>query len=172
VSFAIRPGILALLIYFLALSAFTLLKRRTVPGKTLYLLRALFPSWRFFEDFDGESALFLRQSCSTGNFSEWQRCLPRAERRAHHLLFNPKTNYILAVGSLVQQLLAEISDLDCTNAQSIEKLVSYQMVRNLVESELAKSQSVPRASQYQFKVSGSGEDWLVSPVYEIQREAK
>lgn len=148
------------------------MKRKAVPGKTLYFLRALFPSWRFFEDFDGESALLLRLGDASGNFTAWQRCLPRAERRIHHLFFNPQTNYLLAAGSLLQQLLSEIDDLERVDDRSIENLVSYRLTRKLVETKLARLEGGPISGRYQFKISSESEDWLVSPIYEIQKEAQ
>lgn len=150
--------------YFLVILAFSLAKRKALPGKTLYLFRALLPSWRFFEDFDEAPTLYFRYASGTEQLREWERCLKRPNRRLAGLFFNPDTNYVLAAGSVVQQLLSEVNDLAHTDTASIEKLVSYQLTKSLVQFELPQL-----ADRFQFKISGVSEDILVSPTYLTER---
>jgi hypothetical protein len=158
-----QSGLLIFVCYFLAIFAFSLAKRKALPGKTLYLLRALLPSWRFFENFDEAPALYFRCGSGSGEMGEWEKCLKRPHRRVLGLLYNPEANYVLAAGSVVQQLLSEVNDLTETetDADAVEQLVSYQLTKNLVRFHLPES-----SASYQFKVSGISEDILISPVYE------
>ncbi|MFL5813425.1 MAG: hypothetical protein ACJ763_07585 [Bdellovibrionia bacterium] len=149
-------------LYFLAIIVFTLLKRKTLPGKTTYLFRALLPSWRFFEDFDEAPTLHFRHGNEKDELSGWWKCLARPERRFYQVLYNPKANYVLAAGSLVQHLLSEINDLPDTDSNAVESLVSYQLARNLVRFHLPSD-----ARYFQFKVSGVSDDLLLSPVYRV-----
>jgi hypothetical protein len=150
-------------LYFLVIIVFTLLKRKTLPGKATYLFRALLPSWRFFEDFDEAPALYFRHGNVKQELSTWSKCLQRPERCFYNAIYSPQANYVLAAGSLVQHLLSEIEDLPDTDNRSVEGLVSYQLVRNLVRFHLPAE-----SRDYQFKVSGVSGDLLISPVYEIE----
>jgi hypothetical protein len=154
--------------YFLAVIAFSLLKRRALPGKTLYLFRALLPSWRFFEDFDEAPALYYRSSAGAEDLGEWRRCLEKPRREFLNLLYNPRANYVLAAGSVVQHLLSEIDDTSQTDSHAIESLVSYQLTKNLITYQIEKSHSDASTTRYQFKISGVTEDILISPVYELE----
>jgi hypothetical protein len=159
----VNPFIFAL--YFLAILAFSLLKRKSLPGKVTYLFRALLPSWRFFEDFDEAPTLYFRhgQRDLSQDLEPWSKCLNRPARRFYHVLYSPEANYIHAAGSLVQHLLSEVNDLQETNSQAIEGLVSYQLAKNLVKYHLPE-----KATRYQFKVSGVSEDLLISPIYGVE----
>lgn len=159
------PLIVAL--YFLAITVFTLLKRKTLPGKVTYLFRALLPSWRFFEDFDEASTLYLRHGYESDELGPWSKCLARPRRRIYNALYNPQANYILAAGSVVQQLLSEVNELpEASTSAAVENLVSYQLAKNLVRFHLPSE-----AKLYQFKVSGVSEDLLISPIYEVACES-
>ncbi len=167
-NFLTLPGTLVFFCYFLVIFAFSLAKRKSLPGKTLYLFRALFPSWRFFEDFDEAPALYIRFSELTQNeLGQWLKCLGRPRRLAIGLFYSPEANYVLAAGSLVQQLLSEIQDCTDTDSRAIESLVSYQLMKNLVRFHLPSE-----ASRYQFKIAGVIEDLLISPVYEARSAEK
>jgi hypothetical protein len=148
-------------LYFLVIVVFTLLKRKTLPGKTTYLFRALLPSWRFFEDFDEAPALYFRYGNEKQVLGAWSKCLTRPKRRFYNALYNPQANYVLAAGSLVQHLLSEIGDLPDTDNNTVENLVSYQLARNLVKFHLPD-----QTRFYQFKISGVSDELLISPVYE------
>lgn len=156
-----QTGLLIFACYFLAIFAFSLAKRKAIPGKILYLLRALLPSWRFFEDFDDAPALYFRCGTASGEMGDWEKCIKRPNRRILGLLYNPEANYVLAAGSVVQQLLSEVNDLTETDPDAVEQLVSYQLTKNLVRFHLPESSAC-----YQFKISGISEDILISPVYE------
>jgi hypothetical protein len=150
-------------LYFLAILAFSLLKRKSLPGKATYLFRALLPSWRFFEDFDEAPTLYIRYNSKDRELGEWYKCLNRPNRRLYNALYNPQANYVLAAGSLVQHLLSEVNELPETNSDAIATLVSYQLTQNLVKYHLPA-----QADRYQFKVSGVSEDLLISPIYAIK----
>lgn len=159
-----QSGSITFACYFLVILAFSLAKRKALPGKTLYLFRALLPSWRFFEDFDEAPTLYFRYATEAEEMRKWEKCLRRPNRRVTGLLFNPETNFVLAAGSVVQQLISEVSDLTDTDTDSVEKLISYQLTQSLVQFQLPQI-----ADRYQFKVSGVSEDILVSPIYTVER---
>jgi hypothetical protein len=155
-----------LFFYFIALTVLSFRKRTNLPGKSIFLLRAFFPSWRFFEDLGDVPVLWYRVARVGTELGNWQNCTKRLTRRWHGLLLNPQGNLLLASGSLLQQLLSDVEQVDEKHPERVEKFVSYQLTRNLVRHQISEMAGL----HYQFKLSaGSGtscEDVLISPVYE------
>jgi hypothetical protein len=170
VTITSHSSALLLICYFSALIAFSLLKRSAPSGslgKVIQLFRAFFPSWRFFEDFDEAPVLYYRLETGDGSYGTWERCLEKPKRRALDLVFNPHGNYVLAAGSLVQQLLSDIEQVEDSKPDEAEKLVSYQLTKNLVSYQIKKHQAHARAARFQFKISANTEDLLLSPSYAL-----
>src|SRR4051812_5994815 len=94
-----------LLAYFLALALFSTVKRTTIAGKTIFMFRMFFPSWRFFDDIGHVPVLFYRKSTQGKEFEPWVECLNKPTRKWRTLLLNPQGNFLLACGSLLQRLV-------------------------------------------------------------------
>lgn len=150
--------IVVLVLYFLALAILSSLQPAEVSWRVAVLLRAFFPSWKFFEDYADIPKLFFRVRES----DPWKMLEePRARTRLG-LLINPGGNQALALGSLVQQLLFDLQKTK--DVPEFEKTVSFDLVRELVRRRVG-----PGVSSYQFKVAnvinGHHDDILISPRY-------
>ena len=155
---SIVPGLLLALLIVAAV-AFSRFAQREVPGRTVHLLRAFFPSWRFYDDFNHLPVLSFRWRHAGGEFGEWTLCSPRPQRRLAALLVNTDGNLFLAENSLVQQLVTELQSVEPEEAPG---LVSYRLTDRLVRTRLPADGS----AEYQFKLSVDSEDVLQSPVLE------
>lgn len=127
------------------------------PGSIVQRLRALLPSWRFFDRTTVPPRLFVR-----GAGGEWQSIsVPR--RRAWSWAFSPRGNLALAEQSTVEHLVAAVDELDPGldhDAPAITGLVSYELV-----SRIARTHAPPGPWQWKIVVDREGEvsDYLVSP---------
>jgi len=125
--------------------------------KPVQRLRALLPSWRFFDRATVPPRLFVRALAG-----EWQPiAVPR--RRAWSWVFSPRGNLALAEQSTVEHLVAEVDELDPSldhDAPAITSLVSYELVARIARAHAP-------AARWQWKVvverDGEVSDYLVSP---------
>ena len=131
----------------------TFARRRHVSGKGFALFRALFPSWRFFDEAGQFSKLYYR--VGSGPWLEVPQGSPRSWSM---VLLNPSGNLMSAGHSLVDQLVSEINDTPEARLSEIPKGVSYQLVQRWVRHQIA-----PSVKSFQFKIVLGGEDVLVSP---------
>ncbi len=116
------------------------------------LLRTLVPSWRFFETAGWLPALSMRFE---GEW-DWHPVLVPPRRGLRHLFFNPEGNLHLALQTVLERLVMEINELPegGTLPASSE---NYGLVRNLCSSRAG-------GRSFQFRITGEGENILVSPV--------
>jgi hypothetical protein len=151
--------------YFAALALFSLARRSHLGSRALFLLRAFFPSWRFFEDLGDTPALLFRTAAEDSELGEWQPCLGKIPRRWYHLLLNPEGNRLLACSSAIQLLLSDIEEADETDLEALENSVSYRVIQDWVRYRI--HQLVPDSApiSYQFKVLAGSDEVLLSPVY-------
>lgn len=152
-------------------AALALFRRVHLPGRGLYLLRALLPSWRFFDDFGRAPVLWVRARDDGGTFGAWSRALQRRPRRLTHLLSNPEVNLQLLNGSLVQQLAREIAALEEPDPDRVTDSVAYTLTRRLAR-ECALERGDCAAFQFKIRLespleAGGAVDVLVSPTYEV-----
>jgi hypothetical protein len=126
------------------------------PSSIAQRLRALLPSWRFFDRVSVAPRLFVR---AVGG--AWQPiAVPR--RRAWSWAFSPAGNLALAEQSTVEHLVAEIDELDPGldhDAPAITGLVSYELV-----ARIAREHAPAGSWQWKIVVDREGEvsDYLVS----------
>ncbi len=139
--------IVLLVIYFLAVVALSTIKSSYVPGRAIYLFRALFPSWRFFEDLVDVPVLYFRVSSDGTDFGPWVPSFEKIERNWQSILLNPQGNLLFAYHGLLHQLENDIEEVDESKAEEFVDSVSYKLVKNLVLTQ------VPTNSHFQFKVS-------------------
>jgi hypothetical protein len=158
-----------LVLYFVALVVVSRWRSAAVPSRAVQLLRAFFPSWRFFEDVGDVLTLQLRVGAGDDTLGPWQPALPRPRRRLGMLLVASEVNFLLAAGSLLQQLHAELADADPDHPERLTAAVPYRLTRDLVRYRLRASGAAP-GSRYQWKLHAApadgtaGEDVLIAPI--------
>lgn len=175
------PGTTLALVAFFSLAVIVSASRlsvRALPGPMMTLLRALLPSWRFFEDLGFAPELSYRIVSPAGSKElegPWQPCLEPPRRNWRSAAFNAQGNLRHACASLVEavhQLLEEVEGEE--SAGRVERSVVYELVENLVRYRL-RELGTPSGAKFQFKIDsvmqgseGQGadrvEDVLVSKV--------
>lgn len=158
-------ALLLLAVYFVALAVFSLARRSQLRSRALFLFRAFFPSWRFFEDLGDAPNVFFRLHSENNEPGEWQPCLEKIPRRWFHLFFNPDGNRLLACSSAVQLLLADIEEADETDPGALETTVSYRVIQDLVRYRIRQMMPETPSVLFQFKVLAGDDEVLFSPVY-------
>lgn len=148
----------------------TLLGRRAVASPILGRLRALFPSWRFFDRALASPELLVRFGAADA-LGAWtaidQLAAPPGLGR---WAFAPSSNLALAYHAVVEQLVAELGELELEDtgaAGTVERdpqvvdRVSYELVTRVARAH------VPAGAQFQWKIRVPGEpaDYLLSPVF-------
>ncbi|MCB0322713.1 MAG: hypothetical protein KDD69_04035 [Bdellovibrionales bacterium] len=138
--------------------ALVLLAKRCAPGhirgRTVLLLRALFPTWRFFDDLAEVPVLLVRFRKAEGEYSPWEPCLPPLRRSAWRVLLNPEGNYQLAAQNLLCQLNDDIDLIAGEDVEALRESVSYALVENLTSFELKRRRLLLPGDLFQFKVVG------------------
>ena len=142
---------------------------RSGTNGSFYLFRALFPSWRFFEDVTDVPVLFYRiESKSTEGkpndgdsipeFGPWTPGLRQLNRNFGSLLFNPQGNLVHAINSLLQHLEIDVGETSPERIDSFEETVSFCLVKDFVDYLLqggkyldSAERAVP-GTKYQFKI--------------------
>lgn len=171
----ISSGAFALIAaYFGAVLGLSLLKRVHIRSRTLHLLRAFFPSWRFFEDYGWAPLLLYRVRSQGGFMGEWMPVIEKLKPSPLSLFLNARGNHALACGNLLQHLISDLEDADDQNPASIEASVSYELTRRLVSQKVVASHPRGAISHYQFKLSthlpdqpqAEIDDLMISRVYE------
>jgi hypothetical protein len=140
--------------YFVVLVLLSRWRSAAVPSRAVQLLRALFPSWRFFEDVGDVLLLELRFGPSDEALGPWQPALPCPRRRLAMLLVGSDVNFGLACGSLLQQLGAELGELDPAHPERLTATAPYQLVHDLVRFCLRRRGVAP-GSRYQWRLAAT-----------------
>ncbi|MEW6056675.1 MAG: hypothetical protein AB1540_08675 [Bdellovibrionota bacterium] len=164
------------ILYFFILTLLALLKRVHLPGRMINLLRAFFPSWRFFEDLGEVPVLFYRFRRKDQSLGDWKDMNAEKPRRSWlSLALNAQGNLLLAYQSLLQHVMSELAEIKDGQEDEFEHSVSYTLVKNLVRSKVLNEATLGTEMRYQFKISAilpglpheHGEELLCSPEYEI-----
>jgi hypothetical protein len=149
-------------------------KRRNLEAPVFFLLRSLFPSWRFFENVGATPVIYFRYRTKEHSspeafeaFTEWA-LLPGQEvslspvstpSLLRALVFNPETNLRLARTTLIEHFLAELEQWqrafspDCeqgsveVTSESVARLTAYRQIALWV-----KQQTPPTATHTQFQL--------------------
>ena len=123
-------------------------------------LRALLPSWRFFDRAVASPELLVRIADGP-----WQP-LPVPRRRIWSWAFAPAGNLALAYQSTVEQLVAQVDELDDSTDHDDPKITS--LVGWALVNDIARDAVRDRDARWQWKIARDGEDYLLGP--EIDRE--
>lgn len=135
--------------------AVSLRARRPVQSMLIARLRVLLPAWRFFDRPATAPVLAVR----AGDSDEWV-CVGAAVRGPLSWAFAPAGNLALAYHGVVEQLVAEVSELDpalAHDAPMIVALVSYELVTRIAREH------APAGAPWQWRIQVDDEDFLVSP---------
>ena len=120
------------------------------------LLRALVPSWRFFDKVGDVPRLYHRSMDNSGNWSEWTPTLrPPPPRRFQSLIQNPEGNLYLAAQSLIERFAYEVAETE--SIDSIEYSVSYALTNRLVQERLREDGLKPLKYQFMIRVFSGDE---------------
>jgi len=165
-----EPRILALALFFVALIVWVWAKTSYTKSKTIHLLRALFPSWKFFGEFGHLPVLLVRTRRDQAEWEAWRPCLQSPQRHWALLVYNPKANLHLACQSLVQRMISEIQEHQQDEQWSVQSSVTFELINHMVVGSINEA-----AQSCQFKIcirdpdesDSSLEDVLLSPVYEV-----
>lgn len=141
----------------------TWLARRTTRSPVLARLRVLFPAWRFFDRATASPVLFVRHADTSGQLGPW-RPVTAPAAPAMRWAFAPRANLALAEQAAVEQLVAELGDLDieedadAAHDPRVIDRVSYQIVGRIARAH------VPTAAAHQWKIVVPDGDYVVSAV--------
>ncbi len=137
------------------------------------LFRALFPSWRFFEELGRVPKLSFRIVGSSE--TEWSECLAPERMGLGALFLNARGNLRMAGNSLVEQLVTDLSELeDGATDEAVTSSVSYELVTRLVRSQVRELGGGGPGKRFQFRVVAAvpgatereGEEILISSEHE------
>lgn len=169
-----------ILFYFLVILAFTRMKSMPIGGKVIFLFRAFFPSWKFFEDNGEVPHLFYRMKSKTEEWGPWKLYPEPLRLKFQNFFLNPEGNFALACGSLLQHLVDDIENEANSADTQIESTVPYRLTKNLVIDQVKKTKRIEAIFYYQFKISTelpstpgnlsnikAMDDLLLSPTYEV-----
>lgn len=163
-----------LALYFAVLLGALLFKSRAISGSWLFLLRAFFPNWKFFDVVGHVPHLRARsaQTDAAGQlvWTDWLLIYPRRTRRWTHLFHNPDTNLGLIQQTLVDHFWSDLHDLP--DGADARQLVSYAMVERLVRAQLETGHGVCSHWQFELRMVLDGPEhvcdtytMMQSPVY-------
>lgn len=124
---------IALAAYFTLVFVLSVLPTREIRNEWVQLLRIALPSWRFFEELGDVPRLRYRAGAREGELGPWQPLLKPQRRGLRRLIYNPDGNLALAHESVLHQLLADVGEREAGRADELDEVVSYRLVRNLVE---------------------------------------
>jgi hypothetical protein len=141
---------IALTLYFALLTAGLWYRGPLLKGRAVFLLRSLFPNWRFYHRVTHRAILHVRHARPGGEYGPWHAWWPRAPLRWRHLLGNAQGNALLARQTLVEHLSADLQRAD--DASALAGLTSYRLVARLAR-ELAIAQAAGGPiGRYQFSL--------------------
>jgi hypothetical protein len=136
--------------------------------KGLAFFRPLLPSWRFFDDAPTESILQYR-IFENEVWKDWENANARPKRKIQHFFVNAEGNTFLALQSLLEQLHAEMESAGMkVDAVHFDQLISFQLIKNLVMSQIESSKG--KSFQIRILVHASAtqsEAILLSSVYAV-----
>ncbi len=133
-------------------------------------LRALIPSWRFFDRAVLSPRLYIRVGSTPESLAAWAP-VDLGSRSGGAFAFAPAANLSLAYQSAIDRLVVELGDVDLSETESeieietdprVTELVSYRLVERIARTH------APRAAFVQWKilVPEIAGDYLVAPITE------
>lgn len=161
---------LALALFACALVGVSLAKRVPVAASFASPLRALFPSWRFFESADSSFSVLARVRVGAGDAGAFRPLPPAPRRTLFGLVFGPQQNLALACHDLVETLVNELAERGATETADAEQLTSFKLLQHMAEYFLRPESGA--GAHYQLKLvshapDGESDELLLSPFYPL-----
>ncbi len=101
------------------------------------LLRALIPSWKFFDELGSFTQLRYRTALAGQNWSPWVAPTPPLiQRGLTNLFLNSEQNLWLAKLHLLDRLSVELLESQQQDLPSLQKQISYRLVESWIRSEI------------------------------------
>jgi hypothetical protein len=140
-----------------------------VPLPVLIFVRALFPSWRFFDHLGHVPHLYYRlQTEEHTGFGNWELALKHKKRTFRCLFLNPHDNLQMAYQSLVEQLVSELQEPSENQSDILPGTVSYNLVQNFVRFQIMSHLNENRRDlKFQFKVVVDEDDLFISLIHGV-----
>jgi hypothetical protein len=128
-----------------------LVRGRVVKNRWVFIFRAFFPSWKFFEDSRAQYKLYYQK-----DNEGWLPAIELLSRKKLSLFLNSEVNFHLALDTLVQRFVMDLAEeqLDST------KSVSYRLIKKLVAHKVV-------SGTFRFKITDGTEDIFVSGIEEM-----
>ncbi len=127
-----------LVLYFAVLFSTLLFKSRVIHSQWLFLLRAFFPNWKFFDVVGHVPQLMARSAQGDAPeqlvWTDWLLIYPRRTRRWWHLFHNADTNLGLGQQNLVNHFWSDLDDLP--DGDDARHLVTYTLMERLAQTHL------------------------------------
>ena len=154
-------AIVLILLYFGLTYFFSWASGPQFSSKTIYYLRAFFPSWRFFEDMSKTPLLLVRSSEDGESFGPWGLLVGKITPSVSHFLFSPQGNLHHSYSNHLQHLIDDLNQSQ--SDEDFGRSVGYRLTRNLVQFEIGKRSADFPGQYFQFKVSVQGEGQRALP---------
>ena len=139
------------ILVYLAVLVFVLIRRgNEISSPWLFLLRAFFPSWRFFDAPGYQPRLFVRAQLASDRWTEWVMFIPRATFKFADLFHNPENNLRMTEQTLIDHLSLDIQVL--ANPEDVKGLVSYLLVEKLACQFILRQIKGDQIKAYQFEL--------------------
>jgi hypothetical protein len=144
----------------------TWLARRVVATPGLSRFRALVPAWRFFDRAQPSPYLLIRWAAPSSGFGPWATIDDGPRGRASWL-FAPEANLHLACQSAIEQLVAELGELDLADPvgpdvaetdPAIVERVSYALVSRIARARLPAALRDQPGARLQWKLVAPSDD--------------
>ncbi len=129
-------------------------------AKWIFLLRAFFPSWKFFVE--PGPCLTLEYRFSQG---PWISSLEKIPRTFLTTFFNPRGNLLHACHNNLLHLAQDIEKLPA-NADPAS-LISYQITHNMVRFFLPTDRQTHRSYQFRVREERSSQILIESPTHDL-----
>jgi hypothetical protein len=141
------------LFYFLIpfLILLFLVRGRVVQNRWVFIFRAFFPSWKFFEDSRAQYKLFYQKENE-----EWLPAIELLSRKKLSLFINSEVNFHLALDTLVQRFVMDLAEEELDASES----VSYRLIKKIVANKVV-------IGTFRFKITDGVEDIFVSALEEM-----
>jgi hypothetical protein len=136
------------LFYFLIpfLILLYLVRGRVVKNRWVFIFRAFFPTWKFFEDANAQYKLFYQK-----NSEEWQPAIELLSRKKLSLFLNHEVNFHLALDTLVQRFVMDMAE----EKPNITEIVSYRLIQKFIAEKTS-------GVEFRFKVTDGINDIFIS----------
>lgn len=136
------------------------LDRKCAILSAMSLLRALIPSWKFFDELGASVHLRFRTAWSLDRWDSWQEVssfsinskTARTERPWWKLFINASENLRLAELSLVERLAFDLSSMQVPELSGLKSHLSYKLVESWIRSELDLRSSENSVRYFQFEL--------------------